>query len=268
MSTLFVSFQITLIVLVATHHIGGHPLLASTTVEFVGALVVVILLDLDYIRSIRPSFIISAYLSVSLLLEVARVRTAWLLLDSLPYSVCLSASLAVKLLLLVLQNLEKKRWFIRGEKILSDESIGGPFNRGLFIWLNSLLRKGYTALLTGNELPSIHEKLSSQDLSERFGKSWKKSNQKNKNALLFTVLKCLRWEIAGIALPRLAVMGLSVAQPFMVGKVVSILQKADSLSLNMGYGLVGATAIVFIGIAVSEIDLACLYWRYFRIARA
>jgi hypothetical protein len=159
------------------------------------------------------------------------------------------------------QNVEKKRWLLKKTEKLSDESIGGPFNRGFFVWLNSLLRQGYTALLNGNELPHIHEKLSSQDLSKSFEAAWDNCNQNRKNALMLAIVKCLRWEILGIAMPRLAVIGFSVAQPFIVGRVVDVLQETDSLSLDMGYGLIGATAIVFIGIAVCYHGLICVDMR-------
>lgn len=254
-SALFVSLQIVLLVVVKTRHIGGHALLAGTALEFVAALAAVTLIDLEYFRSIRPSFLTSAYLSVTLLLEIARTRTAWLLHDNPLFPACLSASLAMRLILLTLQNVEKKRWLLQKTEKLSDESIGGPFNRGFFVWLNGLLRQGYTALLSGNELPHIHEKLSSQDLSKSFEAAWENCNQNRKNALMLAIVKCLRWEIIGIAVPRLAVIGFSVAQPFIVGRVVDVLQETDSFSLDMGYGLIGATAIVFIGIAVCDLKL-------------
>lgn len=238
--------------LVAAQHIGGHALLAGTALEFVAASVVVTIIDLEYFRSIRPSSVTSVYLSATLLFEIARTRTAWLLHDNPLYPACLSTSLAIRLVLLILQNCEKKRWLLKKSEKLSDESIGGPFNRSFFVWLNGLLRQGYTALLNGNELPHIHEKLSSQDLSKSFEAAWANCNQNRKNALMFAIVQCLRWEIIGIALPRLAVIGFSVAQPFIVGRVVDVLNETSSVSLDKGYGLIGATAIVFIGIAVCD----------------
>lgn len=133
----------------------------------------------------------------------------------------------------------------------SIESMSGSFSRGLFSWLNGLLRRGHSAPLTGDALPTVHEKLSSSELFTRFTASWARCKQRGQNALLFAVIRCLRWEIAAIAFPRLCVVGFSIAQPFLIGKVVTVLQQTDMLSLNMGYALTGATAIIFIGIAVS-----------------
>ncbi|OQE14835.1 hypothetical protein PENFLA_c035G01769 [Penicillium flavigenum] len=252
-SVTFAAIQVGLLAVVATQHLaGGRILLASAISDLVSALVIIVLVDLEHFRSIRPSFLASAYLSVTLLLDLARVRTSWLLPDYQTYSACLSASLATKLLLLVLTNTEKRKWFIHTEKDHSTESVSGPFSRGLFTWLNGLLWKGYSVLLTGDALPAVHRKLLSSELSIRFADSWGRCTQDGQNALLLAVVKCLRWEIATIAFPRLCVVGFGIAQPFLIGKVVTVLQQTGSLSQDMGYGLIAATAIVFTGIAVSR----------------
>ncbi|KAE8393320.1 multidrug resistance-associated protein [Aspergillus alliaceus] len=244
------AIQIALVGLVATQPTTrGRESLAGAILELVAALAAVILIDLEHVRSIRPPFLVSAYLFATLLLDIVRVRTAWLS-DSQAYSACLSSSLAIKLLLLILENVEKQKWLVPSQKVRSGESLSGPFSRGLFVWLNGLLRQGYSGPLTGNALPTIHEKLSSRDLSAQFAGSWARSNQSRQHALLLAVIRCLRWEIAGVAFPRLCVVGFSIAQPFLVGKVVTVLEQGDSFSLYEGYGLIGATAIVFIGIAV------------------
>ena len=253
MSIIFGTIQLGLLVLVATQHlVGGRTLLASAILDLVSALVIVIIVDLEHFRSIRPSFLASAYLFVTLLLDLARVRTAWLLHDRQAYSTCLSASIVIKLLLLILNNIEKRRWLVPSEKDCSIEGVSGPFSRGLFTWLNGLLWKGHSVILTGNALPTVHEKLLSSKVATQFADSWASCTQSGQNALLLAVIKCLRWEIATIAFPRLCVVGFSIAQPFLIGKVVTVLQQTDPLSQNMGYGLIAATAIIFTGIAVSR----------------
>ncbi|KAE8321596.1 P-loop containing nucleoside triphosphate hydrolase protein [Aspergillus sergii] len=228
----------------------GRETLAGAILELVAALALVVLIDLEHLRSIRPSFLVSSYLFTTLLFDLVRVRTAWLIADSRAYAACLSSSLSIKLLLLILGNLEKRKWLRPTEKARSGESLSGLFNRGLFGWLNGLLWKGYSMLLTGSSLPTIHEKLSSRDLSAQFAASWASSQQSGQNALLLAVISCLRWEIVRVAFPRICVVGFSIAQPFLVGKVVTILEQNDSFSLDKGYGLIAATGIVFTGVAV------------------
>ncbi|KAE8407397.1 multidrug resistance-associated protein [Aspergillus pseudonomiae] len=243
--------QITLVALGARQPtIRRRESLAGAILELVAGLAVVIITDLEHIRSIRPSFLVSAYLFATILCDLVRVRNAWLLSDSQAYAGCLSLSLTIKLLLLILENVEKRKWLKPSQKMRSSESLSGLFSRGLFAWLNGLLWKGYSMLLSENSLPRIHEKLASRDLSAQFAESWTSSNQSRQNALLLTVISCLRWEILTIAFPRICVVGFSIAQPFLVGKTVTILEQNDSFSLDKGYSLIGATAIVFIGVAV------------------
>jgi hypothetical protein len=193
-------------------------------------------------------------LFVTVILDIPRVRTAWLSTGKTENSACLSASLITKLLILILENVPKRKWLLQNEKLQSGESTSGLFNRGLFLWLNGLLRTGYSLLLTGDMLPSIHEKLSSSDLSDKFSSAWESCDQNRQNALLVAIIKCLRWDIAAIALPRLGLVGFSIAQPFLIGKIVTYLESTES-NPNIGYGLIGAAAIVFIGAAVSHMFL-------------
>ncbi len=74
----------------------------------------------------------------------------------------------------------------------------------------------------------------------------------HKYALFWAIVKCLRWEVAGLALPRLCLVALSMAQPFMISRAVAVLQLPDPFSLDMGYGLIGAFALVFIGSALMK----------------
>ncbi|KAJ5117114.1 hypothetical protein N7526_011223 [Penicillium atrosanguineum] len=261
-SVIFAAIQVALLVLVAKNHpVGGRTLLASAVLDLLSALGVILLLDLEHVRSIRPSFLVSANLFITLFFDLARVRTAWLLPENKVYSAFLSTSLAIKLVLLLLASVEKQKWLLTTEKYYSTESVSGPFTRGLFTWLNGLLWRGHLASLAEGDLPAVHEKLLSSRLSVRFADAWVCSNKAGQNALLWAVIKCLRWEMVAIAFPRLCVVGFSIAQPFLIGKVVSVLQRTDSFSLDTSYGLIGATAIVFVGIAVSRASYEHLGYR-------
>ncbi|KAI1838945.1 hypothetical protein DTO027I6_3367 [Penicillium roqueforti] len=251
--------HVVLLVFSSTQHYPAQNVsVAGATLSLIAAISIVVLLHLEHSRAVRPSFLVSAYLLITVLLDIARVRTAWLLPYGRAYPTCLTASLATKLLLLVLANIEKRKWLLLSEQ--STERTSGIFNRGLFAWLNELLRKGHTSLLTSDTLPNIHEKLSSSDLADRFSKSWALCDQSRQHALLLAVVNCLRWDIAAIGLPRLALIGFSIAQPFLVGKTVTFLEQTES-SMNIGYGLIGATAIVFIGIAVTTASYEHLGFR-------
>jgi ATP-binding cassette subfamily C (CFTR/MRP) protein 1 len=254
-ATVLLGIQVALLVFSATQHsLAEHVSLAGAILNLFVVLCMIVLLHLEYRRTVRPSFLVSTYLFVTVILDIPRVRTAWLSTGKTENSACLSASLITKLLILILENVPKRKWLLQNEKLQSGESTSGLFNRGLFLWLNGLLRTGYSLLLTGDMLPSIHEKLSSSDLSDKFSSAWESCDQNRQNALLVAIIKCLRWDIAAIALPRLGLVGFSIAQPFLIGKIVTYLESTES-NPNIGYGLIGATAIVFIGAAVSHMFL-------------
>jgi hypothetical protein len=90
------------------------------------------------------------------------------------YAAVLSTSTVLKLVVLVLENVEKRRILVDSSKEPSTESTSGPFNRGFFIWLNSLLSSGWATVLTNHDLPAIYEKLSSEKLAVIFTKRWDK----------------------------------------------------------------------------------------------
>lgn len=58
----------------------------------------------------------------------------------------------------------------------------------------------------------------------------------------------LRWEILGIYVPKLCYAALSVSQVYLIQNAVTYVQGAESV--NKGYGLIGAFALVYTGFAV------------------
>ncbi len=146
--------------------------IAAHVLDVLAAVAVAVLTHFEHIKSIRPSFLISFYLASTALLDTARVRTAWLLPSNSAAATALTVSLAVKVLLVGLETTEKRQWLSVPEKGISLESTSGPFNRGFFVWLNNLLRRGYSSFLTPDALPISHEGLKSAALAERFQYAW------------------------------------------------------------------------------------------------
>ena len=74
-----------------------------------------------------------------------------------------------------------------------------------------------------------------------------------KPSLFLTVARTLKWDILSIAIPRLAAVALSISQPFLITKAMRLLTLPDEeFSMNQGYGLIGAFALVFISNAVRQ----------------
>ncbi|CAG7565483.1 unnamed protein product [Fusarium equiseti] len=252
-SAIYAALQVVLLALVPSmKKLNTRFSLAAAILNLLAAFSILLLAHVEHVKSVRPSFLLTAYLFVTLLFDAARLRTEWLVSLNVAYAATLSASTVFKLALLVLETVEKRKVLITGEKEISKESTSGPFSRGFFVWLNSLLISGWATVLTMNDLPTIYEKLASEKLAVRFGKAWKKAISNSKKPSLFkTTVSVLRWELLGIIPPRIGMIALSISQPFLVSNALRFLAMPDSESTtNLGYGLIGAFAFVFIGSAI------------------
>ncbi|KAH8125146.1 hypothetical protein FP744_10009586 [Trichoderma asperellum] len=252
-SSAYAGIQVGCLALTASsRHLDTRFSIAAAVLSLIAACCIVLLSHIEHVKSIRPSFLLTSYLFTTLLFDAARLRTEWLLSVNVAYAAVLSISTILKLALLVLENIEKRRILLDSNKSPSTESTSGPFNRGFFVWLNSLLITGWATVLTLHDLPAIYEKLSSEKLAVIFSKRWDKVTRGGRRASLFlNTVWILKLEIAGIVIPRLAVVALTIAQPFLVSQALRFLSMPkDEHSDNIGYGLIGAFAFVFIGSAI------------------
>lgn len=176
----YVGLQLTVLVLSNNSSIRTHATMAAAALTFVAAMMLAPLSHLEHGKSSRPSFLISFYLGVTALLDIARVRTQWFLPDNRGIAAVLTASLLVKCLLLVLEEMGKRSLLPgTGSGKVSIESTSGLFSRSTFWWLNSLLLQGSKNILTTDALPPIREKLASNDLGETLQSTWKNCEASN-----------------------------------------------------------------------------------------
>ena len=71
------------------------------------------------------------------------------------------------------------------------------------------------------------------------------------NALLAATAKKLKWPILAVVPPRLCLMAFNFCQPFLINRAVTFSQQSTSAqTANIGYGLIGAYVLVYVGIAV------------------
>lgn len=59
-------------------------------------------------------------------------------------------------------------------------------------------------------------------------------------------LKLLKWELLAVCIPRLLLIGINFSQPFLINRAVRFLEEPVTPSTkNIGYGLIGATALIY-----------------------
>ncbi|KAI1132171.1 multidrug resistance-like protein [Nemania abortiva] len=226
--------------------------LAASTVSFLAGLLMTGLSYTEHARSRRPSFILNAYLLASLLLDVAIVRSFWL--SGLPNTICsiFSASLALKAVLLVMEAVEKGRFLVipnSGHR--NPELTSGLYSRGLVWWMNPLLMDGFHCLLRPEDLYSLDSSMSADVLHKAFWRAWYGVSPSTKHRLILSCLRALKWPLFKTIVPRLFLLAFTISQPLALQRFLSFLLDPTQ-SISVGYGLIGAYGLIYVGIALSS----------------
>lgn len=114
--------------------------------------------------------------------------------------------------------------------------------------------------MTPEDLFPLDQQLSAEQYAEAFSRSWDRAGLRlRRPRLLLTLASTLRWSLLQPVLPRIALGGFAFSQPFMINSLLAYLQQdADSAPRHFGYGLIGAAALIYTGMAVST---GC-YWYF------
>jgi len=130
--------------------------------------------DAEHIKTIRPSLLLNGYLFLSLLFDISRCRTFWLGQTETTIAGLFTATIAVKVVLLVLEAVEKRGILKPGLQDAPPEEIAGIYNRGVFWWLNPLFRRGFRKNLGLDDLYPLDKHLTSTYLQNLLQSAWTK----------------------------------------------------------------------------------------------
>lgn len=239
----------------------NHISVAAAAVGFVDFFALCALTYLEHRRSVRPSTIVSVYLLFSTLFDVAQCRTLWLLDEfKAMLAPLFTAMLAVKIVMLILE-LQSKRGSLKVPwRHLSPESTSGIVNRAVFWWLNSLLFRGFRAILSLNDLYNTDKQLQSKVLGNKLITAWESRKQAKlpRYRLIISVCSALRGPLALAIFPRITLIGFRFAQPFLMKRVILFVQDLSANNTSQGDMrsiagcLIFATGLIYIGSAVSS----------------
>jgi ATP-binding cassette subfamily C (CFTR/MRP) protein 1 len=258
----YAALQLSLVVLSS---VKSHDpfFISSFTVTFVSALCVIPVSYLEHSRSPRPSILLNAYLFLTILLDVAQARTLWLAsnhVDEILFCQLFTAAVAVKALLIVIESQPKSKWLQWGAKEYSPEETSGVFGLGAFIWLNRLFLEGHRSILTMADLYPLDQNLASGPLYVKFAQYVDVASfSGQKHGLANALAKVLAVPFLLPVGPRIALIAFQMCQPLLINSVLDYLQQPqEESSQNVGYGLIGATILIYIGIATSQ----AFYWYF------
>ncbi|TVY15492.1 ABC transporter FUM19 [Lachnellula arida] len=240
--------------------------IAATTLDLAATVAMGVLSPFEHSKSMRPSVLLSVFLFFTIILDIARARTEWLLPGSSATPAVFVAALAVKTLLLVLEALSKvSQSHTEGPDMPEQRS--GIYSLSFFAWLNPLIYQGNRGNLKVHNLYPIDEHISSQSVHERVQKRWDSSSKDRSYSLALAIAKALWAPIAATMVPRLALIAFSIAQPFLIEDAINFVEGGTKPNRH-GYGLIGAFGITYLGIAISTAWYQYLTSRALTIIRA
>ncbi|OQV08053.1 hypothetical protein CLAIMM_12380 [Cladophialophora immunda] len=249
----FVTVQLTVLLARATNsEAATKASVAAAALDFAASCVLFVLSCFEHSRSVTPSTIIGLYLIVSFLFGAVQLRTFYLLRGYAAKSIAnlLSLSLAIKLGVLVTEAVEKRGILLEPYRDLPPEATSGVYNKSVFWWLNPLLRLGFGKTLKLDDLYNLDEKLASANVAARFGRAWADTKEHHRFTLFFVSAYVLRWQLLVSACPRLFLIGVKFAQPFLVQETIQYVGNRQTQTAAVGWGLTGAYFLVYLGQAI------------------
>ncbi|RAH67797.1 ABC transporter [Aspergillus aculeatinus CBS 121060] len=240
-ASIYLILRLVLLVLaISEPHSLPNLSITANSLDLVAAISISILTFLEHSRSLRPSILLSAFLSLTILFDIARVRTLWLLAHT--------HFQHVYALLLALDD----------HKTRSPEETSGLYGLGTFVWLVPLVISGYKKVLDLSDLYSLDPSVSIEALQKTFAEYTQRAlSRKDQNGLTKAVARTLATSLLLPVIPRLALVGFTICQSFLIETMLEWLTKPDTdLTVKEGYALIGATALVYVGMPI----ITALYW--------
>ncbi|KAJ5401745.1 ABC transporter integral membrane type 1 [Penicillium crustosum] len=216
-----------------------------------------IIIGLSYVEDIKstcPSSLLTVYLLLSILFDATQARTLWLT-HRVAIAAVQSAIFGTKLTMLLLETRKKTSYLKSPYKEYPPEATSGIVNQSFVWWLNRLFLTGYQKIIESGDLFALEPGLGSGDAGKKLKVAWEKHGKaENKFSLPWAFFCCFWWEFLAVAFPRVCMIGFNFAQPFMITAVlVYIEEPITPESWNRGYGLIGATFLIYLGLALSNV---------------
>lgn len=227
----------------------------SATLLLIGAVCISIITYAGHIFFLQSTAFLGVFLTITLPLEIVTVLTYHHRIGLEHIAGLYIAVPVLKLALLLLEEVSK-RSLVRREAArasLGSEGVAGFWNKSLLIWLNPLLLFGFRHKITKNYLPALDPQMASEYLYRKFSHNWEKwADKTSMFAFAACCLTTIPLPFVYVLLPRSLMIGFSFSQPFLLQDVVDEISAQDP-SIDIQRGLMIATAIVYIGLAVSSL---------------
>ncbi|CAG7555748.1 unnamed protein product [Fusarium equiseti] len=239
----YACLQIALVVLWSRANLTKTAI-AESVLGIVESVVLTSLIWFEHKSFTKPSKLISGYLAITVILDIALVRTFWIR-SMWAIATVFTASFALKIILLILEETPKAS---TGGKI--PETSSGVVNRSFFWWLNNLFLQGHRGILETEDLQAIDSKFDTKHVTGPLEEQWEKDPKNGHFSLLKCTFLAYKWQFMAGILPRLLRSGFNFAQPFLIQSVIVFVGRKE-MSVQISSGLIRATLLIYLGLAIS-----------------
>lgn len=215
----------------------------------IAAAALAILVWVEHHKARQPSFVLSFYLSIAMLLDAARARS-FSMRSGMESAAALTAAVAaLKFVLVVLLEIPACQTPELQSQCLTGELTCGFWNRSVIGWINPLLLIGFRRNLQMSDLKSLDETYSTKYLDQKFTEIWDKE-PKTKRALTKAFMRMFGADILLACLPQMAFIGFDLSNVYIMQAILTYLAApAPGESYTPG-GLLAATAFGYAGLMV------------------
>lgn len=205
----------------------------------------------EYRYAIRTSALLGLYLAVGVLIDGTKSRS-YFLRGMNPLAGVSVAAAVVRFALVILEEVPKVRLLVDAElRVVSTGEVScGFFSRTFFLFLQPVLRAGFSTVLTTGGPGHMGAEFASKRLLSEISHYWQNRDRHKKHALFFSCCSAFKGAIAAVIFPELLLIGFKYTQPFLIYRVIDAVQHRDNTDIDERRGLVGATLLTFGGFAV------------------
>ncbi|KAE8213125.1 hypothetical protein CF327_g3329 [Tilletia walkeri] len=237
--------------------LGAWSFTAAQALELVCSVVLLGAVALERQRTRGGHFLVPFFLLCSIFFEGARVRTFNTLSSAFSFGSTATfglfcVTLALRFLLLVTESINDH------DAAPTTEGRATFITRLGFFWLLPILRRGYKAPLTMQDLPDINYRFESRYLGNRLRKIWDYTAQSKglapKTSLVLAVARAYPSVVFAPIIPRLAVTAATLAQPWLIQDTITFIESYTNrnepgapppLPAAQGWALAGAFALTY-----------------------
>ncbi len=153
---------------------GLWKLVLPQVVFLTAATSVSVLSFLEHGRNVRPSTILTSYLTVTVISDIIETGLSYVVWGlCVPWNLK-AAIFATNCTLLVLESQSKRSILRPPYDALSPEETSGFLGVIFFWWINKVLKTGYFNILSLDDLPPLDESLDAAKIREGIEREWNK----------------------------------------------------------------------------------------------